>query len=333
VVTGGNTHILVVGGAGYIGSVVVEHLLKANYRVTVLDNLSRGHREAVLPGADLVEIDLADTDALANCFADGRFDAVMHFSASSLVGESVHQPLPYYRNNVANGANLLHSMVEHDVKRIVFSSTAALFGNAEKQPICEDDAKAPTNPYGRTKLAFEHLLEDCDTAYALRSVCLRYFNAAGATELCGEHHHPETHLIPLVLAAAAGTSGPITVFGSDYPTRDGTCIRDYIHVSDLADAHLLALQHLLDGGESQKFNLGNGQGFTVNEVIAAAQRVTGKPVPRQAGPRRAGDPPTLIASSQKIQSQLGWKPRFTDLDAIIQSAWNWMQKHPAGYSQ
>jgi UDP-glucose 4-epimerase len=219
------------------------------------------------------------------------------------------------------------------VKNIVFSSTAAIFGEPAKQPIEEDDRKAPTNPYGRTKLFFEHLLDDCDTAYGLRSVCLRYFNAAGATERCGEHHEPETHLIPLVLETARGKRESIMIFGDDYPTKDGTCVRDYIHVSDLAQAHILAVRHLLSGGTSEKFNLGNGQGFSVKEVCSAAERVTGKAVTVKMGPRRAGDPATLIASSAKIRDQLGWQPKHAELDSIIESAWNWSKRNPTGYNE
>lgn len=328
-----SSSVLVVGGAGYIGSVAVEHLLAAGYKVTVLDNMSRGHRGAVCEGAELVVADLSDAAALDALFARVQFDAVMHFSASSLVGESVQEPLTYYQNNIGNGTRLLQAMVKHGVLKIIFSSTAAVFGDAPKQPISEDDAKAPTNPYGRTKLFFEHLLDDCDRAYGLRSVCLRYFNAAGATERCGEDHRPESHLIPLILEAASGTRPAITVFGEDYPTKDGTCVRDYIHVSDLADAHILALRYLLDGGTSDKFNLGNGQGFSVRDVVAAAEAVTGKTVPVEIGPRRAGDPAVLVASSEKICQQLGWKPRYIDMQSIITPAWNWMQRHPKGYAE
>ena len=324
--------ILVVGGAGYIGSVTVEHLLEAGYAVTVLDNLSRGHRAAVADGAALVVGDLADKTKLSELFSTHDFDAVMHFSASSLVGESVGAPLDYYQNNLGNGTNLLQTMVSAGVQRIVFSSTAAIFGDAVKQPIAEDDPRAPANPYGRTKLMFENLLDDCDAAYGLRSVCLRYFNAAGATERFGEDHRPETHLIPLVLEAARGSRDAIKVFGDDYPTKDGTCVRDYIHVADLAQAHVLALGHLLDGGASEKFNLGNGQGFTVREVIAAAERVTGNVVPWEVAARRAGDPAVLVASSEKIRNALGWKPNHMGLDGIIGSAWRWMEQHAQGYA-
>ncbi|MGI8908768.1 MAG: UDP-glucose 4-epimerase GalE [Candidatus Sumerlaeaceae bacterium] len=323
--------VLVVGGAGYIGSVTVEHLVAAGHSVVVLDNLSRGHRHAVVDGAELVVGDLCDNKMLETLLATRRFEAVMHFSASSIVGESVQAPLDYYQNNIANGANLLQAMRANGVQNIVFSSTAAIFGDAAKQPICEDDLKAPANPYGRTKLVFEHLLDECEAAYGLRSVCLRYFNAAGATENCGEDHRPETHLIPLILQAARGMGEAITIFGDNYPTRDGTCVRDYVHVSDLAGAHILALRHLLEGGRSEKFNLGNGQGFTVREVIAAAERVAGKSVPYRTGARRTGDPNMLVASSEKIRRELGWQPKYPQLNDIIESAWNWMQKNPDGY--
>ena len=324
-------HILVAGGAGYIGSTTVEHLVQNGYKVTVIDNLSKGHRPAIHPDADFVPMDLADTSSLKALFSNSHFDGVMHFCASSLVGESVLAPFQYYRNNIANGLNLVEAMVEHGVKAFVFSSTAAIFGEPETQPITEDAPKNPLNPYGRTKLFFEHLLQDADKAYGLKSVCLRYFNAAGATSERGEDHRPETHLIPLILDVARGKRESITVFGKDYPTKDGTCVRDYIHVLDLAEAHRLAIEYLIADNESNAFNLGNGQGFSVKEVIDAVERVTGKSINVVTGERRPGDPAVLIASSDKIRNQLGWEPRYANLDDVISSAWNWHLENPNGY--
>lgn len=324
-------NILVAGGAGYIGSVTVEQLIRAGHQVSVLDNLSRGHAEAVPSEAAFLQGDLADEAFLDRVFSGRRFDAVMHFSASSLVGESVTDPAAYYYNNLSNGIKLVRAMLAHDVKRFVFSSTAAVFGEPKSVPIKEDDAKQPENPYGRTKLFFEAFLHDCDVAYGLKSVCLRYFNAAGATVNCGEDHSPETHLIPIVLQVASGKRDALQVFGRDYATPDGTCVRDYIHVVDLANAHLLAVDHLGKGGSSRAFNLGNGSGYSVLQVINAAERVTGKPIAYKVGERRAGDPATLVASSEKIRSELGWTPQFPELEPIIQSAWAWMQAHPNGY--
>lgn len=325
--------ILVAGGAGYIGSVTVEHLVESGHEITVLDNLSRGHRAAVHPAAKLETFDLSDSEALNTLFTNGQFDAVMHFCASSLVGESVQQPLGYYRNNVCNGLNLVEAMVKHGVNRFVFSSTAAIFGEPESQPITEETPKQPLNPYGRTKLYFEHLLKDAETAHGLKSVCLRYFNAAGATAERGEDHRPESHLIPLIIDAARGKREFITVFGDDYPTPDGTCVRDYIHVSDLAQAHILAVEHLATAATGNAFNLGNGLGFSVKQVIDAVEKVTGKKVQVKMGERRAGDPAVLVASSEKIRSTLGWDPKFPQLEEIVESAWKWVQKNPEGYPE
>lgn len=325
--------ILIAGGAGYIGSITVQHLVENGDSITVIDNLSRGHRAAVHPDAKFENVDLADAAGLDRIFAAGQFDGVMHFCASSLVGESVHQPLDYYRNNICNGLNLIEAMVRHDVKNFVFSSTAAIFGEPELQPITEETPRQPLNPYGRTKLYFEGLLKDADHAHGIKSVCLRYFNAAGATEERGEDHRPETHLIPLILDAARGRREAITVFGTDYPTSDGTCVRDYIHISDLAQAHILAIQSLHAGASSDAFNLGNGKGFSVKEVIHAVEKVTGLTVPVKEGPRRAGDPAVLVASSEKIRQKLNWQPRYTDLESIVQTAWDWLQKNPDGYAE
>lgn len=325
--------ILVAGGAGYIGSITVEHLIENGDEVTVIDNLSRGHRAAVHPQARFEQVDLADPQSLDSVFEAGNFEAVMHFCASSLVGESVTQPLDYYRNNIGNGINLVDSMVRHGVKKFVFSSTAAIFGEPESPTITEDSPKAPLNPYGRSKLYFESILQDAEAAHGLKSVCLRYFNAAGATAERGEDHRPETHLIPLIFDAVRGRRESITVFGDDYPTNDGTCVRDYVHVSDLAQAHILAVRYLGNAPTGNAFNLGNGKGFSVKEVIAAVETVTGKKVPVTQGSRRAGDPATLVASSAKIRSNLGWLPRYNKLESIVETAWNWTLNHPDGYGK
>lgn len=322
--------VLVTGGAGYIGSVVTEQLLGDGHDVVVFDDLSKGHREAVVAGVDLVHASLVDAETLTRTLNERAIDAVIHMAASSLVGESVEQPNKYYQNNVVAGLVLLEAMLASDVKRLVFSSTAAVYGEPEAQPIEESAPSNPTNPYGETKLAFEHALKWFDHAYGLRYASLRYFNAAGATENCGEDHDPETHIIPIALQAAAGKRSHVEIFGEDYPTPDGTCIRDYIHVIDLARAHIQALEALSEG--SRIYNLGcGGAGYSVRDVIDTAQRVTGKQIPTRFGPRRPGDPAILVASSDRIKSELGWQPRFQDLGLIIESAWRWMQTHPDGY--
>jgi UDP-glucose 4-epimerase len=321
--------ILVVGGAGYIGSVTVEQLLKAGHEVVVFDNLLKGHREAVPPAATFIEGDMGDAGALDKLFGAHKIDAVMHFAALSLVGESVTQPDKYFRNNVANGLVLLDGMLRAGVKKFVFSSTAAVYGEPTEWPIHEDFPHQPTNPYGESKLAFEKVLKWYENAYGLRYATLRYFNAAGATERVGEDHDPETHLIPLILQVAQGKREAISMFGDDYPTPDGTCVRDYIHVVDLADAHVRALG-ILDE-RSGIFNLGNGKGFSVKEVIDAARKVTGHAIPAIVAPRRAGDPAVLVASSVRIREQLGWEPRHPDVETIIADAWRWHQTHPHGY--
>lgn len=321
--------ILVCGGAGYIGSHMVRCLSERGHAVTVLDNLSTGHREAVQWGT-LVEADLLYPQTLEAAFAGHRFDAVMHFCARSLVGESVADPYAYYANNVAGTLNLLETMRRHGVDRLVFSSTAAVFGQPQAALIDEDHPKAPINPYGASKLMVERILADAAQAYGLRSVALRYFNAAGATpDACiGEAHRCETHLIPNVLRSVLGTGAPLKVFGDDYDTPDGTCVRDYVHVEDLAQAHLLALAYLDQRPGAHAFNLGNGRGFSVAQVIAAVERVTGRPVRYEIAARRPGDPDSLVASSQRARSALSWHPLWTDLDAIIESAWRW-HRHPA----
>ncbi|MEW6611882.1 MAG: UDP-glucose 4-epimerase GalE [Pseudomonadota bacterium] len=316
--------ILVVGGAGYIGSHMVKMLLQAGHQVTTLDNFSAGYQDAVL-GGELVAGDLADRELLDHLFRDRRFDGVMHFASYIQVGESVLDPGKYYRNNFTNTLNLLDAMVQHGVRAFIFSSTAAIFGEPRYIPIDEQHPKAPINPYGRSKWMVEQALADYDRAYGLKSVALRYFNAAGADPdgQLGERHDPETHLIPLVLQAASGRRPHITVYGRDYDTPDGTCIRDYIHVLDLCQAHLLALEQLWAGGESAAYNLGNGQGFSVQEVIDTARRVTGREIPVLDGERRAGDPARLVADSRRAQEILGWQPRYADLATIIEHAWRW----------
>jgi UDP-glucose 4-epimerase len=325
-----NNKILVVGGAGYIGSHMVKDLLDAGYHVITLDDLSTGHRE-LLPGGEFIEGGLGDTVLLDNLFSTHKISAVMHFAAFSLVGESVEKPLKYYRNNMAATAELLDAMIRHSVKRFIFSSTAAVYGEPVDIPITEIHPCTPTNPYGESKIAVERMLKDCDSAYGLKYTSLRYFNAAGADKSgkIGERHHNETHLIPLVLEVAVGRRENIKIFGADYPTPDGTCIRDYIHVSDLSGAHLLALDSLLSGGDSAVYNLGNNRGYSVREVIELARKVTGKPIPAIEADKRAGDPAILIASSEKIKKKLGWKPEYEDLETIIKTAWKWHQKEAA----
>lgn len=317
-------HVLVCGGAGYIGSHMAKHLAAHGIAVTVLDNLSTGRREAVRWGP-LIEADLMQPNTLDPVFADARFDAVMHFCARSLVGESVVQPYDYYANNVTGTLNLLRAMQRHGVDKLVFSSTAAVFGMPVAELIDEEHPKAPINPYGASKLMVERILEDAARAYGLRSVALRYFNAAGASPDgdIGECHDPETHLIPNVLRAALGRGPGLKVFGNDYPTRDGTCIRDYVHVDDLAQAHMLALDYLLAHEGAHAFNLGNGRGFSVADVIDAAQRITGHNIPYQLAARRHGDPPVLVASNARARADLNWAPRYATIEPIIESAWRW----------
>jgi len=316
--------ILVVGGAGYIGSHMVKMLSLAGHHVVTLDNLSNGYRDAVKYG-DFVEGDIADSVLLDKLFAENQFDGVMHFASYIQVGESVEKPSMYYRNNVTNTQVLLDAMVEHDIKSFIFSSTAATFGEPEYTPIDEKHPQAPINPYGHSKLMVEQILADFDHAYGLKSVSLRYFNAAGADpdgEL-GERHIPETHLIPLVLQAASGRRESITVFGDDYDTPDGTCIRDYIHINDLCSAHLLALEYLVNGGETKAYNMGNGEGYSIKELIDVAKSVTGNDFTVVMGERRDGDPARLVADSKLLQSELSWKPEYPDLETIIRHAWEW----------
>ena len=319
--------ILVIGGAGYIGSHMVLDLLRAGYPVITLDNLSRGHRELV-PGGDFVQGDLGNPADLDAVFRRYPVAAVMHFAAWSLVGESVEKPLAYYRNNVADTITLLETMQRHGIRRFIFSSTAAVYGEPRQTPITEAHPCAPTNPYGATKLAVERLLSDVGAAAGMSFSILRYFNAAGADAAgaIGERHRPETHLIPLVLQVATGERDAISIFGEDYPTPDGTCLRDYIHVSDLTQAHLLALEALLEDGGNTTYNLGNSTGYSVRQVIDTAREITGHPIPALAAARRAGDPAILIADSGRIRAELGWKPRYERLDDIIRTAWDWHRK-------
>jgi len=319
--------ILVVGGAGYIGSHMVKMLLDSGHEVITFDNLSSGFRDAVLGGV-FVEGDLADISALDDMFTLYQPDAVMHFASYIQVGESVQHPDKYYLNNFTNTLNLMNAMIKHGVNNFIFSSTAAVFGEPEYVPIDEGHAKNPLNPYGRSKWMVEQVLADYERAYGLKSVCLRYFNAAGADPdgLLGERHEPETHLIPLVLQSLSGKRSHISVFGRDYDTPDGTCLRDYIHIVDLCSAHLLALTKLVETGKSMRFNLGNGSGFSVQEVIAAAERVTGKKVKVIEAPRRDGDPARLVADSRLAKTELNWNPVYPDLDSMISHAWNWEMK-------
>lgn len=324
--------IFVAGGAGYVGSHCVRRLVAAGHHVTVFDDLSAGHREAVPPQVTFVHGDLGDMPKLDGVFGGGRYDAVMHFAAKLNVGESVTEPLLYYRNNVADTLNLLECMRAHGVERIVFSSSCAVYGEPARLPITEELPKQPINPYGRTKLAVEWMLQDSATAWGLGSVALRYFNAAGAAAdgTIGEDHAAETHLIPLVLQVALGQREHIKVFGTDYPTRDGTCVRDYVHVEDLAEAHLLAI----DGcrpGVAEAYNVGTGNGQTVREVIETVRAVTGHAIPTVEVERRPGDPPALFADASAIGERYGWRPHYPDLRPIVESAWRWHRSHPGGF--
>lgn len=322
-----DSRVLVVGAGGYIGSHMVQALLDAGYQVTSLDNFSTGYRDAIL-GGNVVEADLGDKAALETVLSRNRFDAVMHFASSIEVAESVVDPAKYYRNNVLNTLNLLDAMRSTDIKRLIFSSSAAVYGEPPKTPIDESCPTKPTNPYGRSKLIVEQMLSDFEPAYGLKSVSLRYFNAAGADpqSRIGERHDPETHLIPNLLQVASGRKPSAWLFGRDYPTPDGTCIRDFVHVCDLCDAHLLALDHLLSGGSSNFFNLGNGRGYSILEVIESVKRITGQTLAIEDKPRRTGDPARLVASNEQIGDQLGWAPKLSDLDRIVEDAWNW-EKH------
>lgn len=326
-------NILVLGGAGYIGSHAVHQLVAEGYHVTVVDNLQTGHETAIHPSAFFFKGDIRDRELLRCVFSEVKVDGVVHFAANSLVGESMQNPLKYFDNNVYGTQVLLEVMAEFSVKHIVFSSSAATYGDQKTMPITECMATNPTNAYGETKLMMEKMMKWCNIAKGLNYVSLRYFNVAGAhhSGVIGEDHSPETHLIPIILQVAMGQRGHISIYGNDYPTPDGTCIRDYIHVEDLIAAHILALQYLFGGGKSDIFNLGSSRGFSVLEMIEAARAVTGHPIPKVFADRRAGDPSRLIASSQKAKDILGWKPTRTSIHQIIADAWNWQQSHPNGY--
>jgi len=330
-----NMAILVLGGAGYIGSHTVYELIDTGRDVMVADNLQTGFKAAVHPKARFYQLDIRDRAALDVLFQAEKIDGVIHFAASSQVGESMSDPLKYYDNNLYGTMVLLQAMVAHGVDKIVFSSTAATYGEPELVPILETDQTVPTNCYGQTKLSMEQMMDWVSKAHGLRYVALRYFNACGAhpSGKIGEAHKPETHLIPLILQVPNGKREKVSIYGDDYPTLDGTCVRDYIHVTDLAQAHILALDYLLKGGENNVFNLGNGVGFSVKEVISVARAVTGHPIPAEIALRRAGDPAQLVASSEKAMAVLGWKPQYDDLNIIVSSAWAWHESHPNGYEE
>ncbi|HEY78759.1 MAG TPA: UDP-glucose 4-epimerase GalE [Dehalococcoidia bacterium] len=324
--------VLVTGGAGYVGSVVAEELLKEGFGVIVLDNLQEGHHDAVPEGAEFMVADITVRQELEKVFAQNRIDAVMHMAAETVVPVSMTDTTRHFRCNVVGGLNLLDAMLEHDVRRLIFSSSAAVYGEPQADEIGEDHPKVPLNPYGETKLIFERILEWYGRAYQLKFICLRYFNAAGASRRLGEDHQPETHLIPNVLRAALDRSAPVTLFGTDYPTRDGSCVRDYVHVIDIARAHILALKRLEDRS-GRAYNLGSGGGHSVIEVVEVARQVTGVDIPAKVSARRPGDPAVLVASSALARQELGWKPEYEGLEGIVSSSWRWMKEHPRGYSR
>ena len=327
-------NVLVIGGAGYIGSHAVNKLIKKGYSVSVLDNLVTGHRDAVDQSATFYLGDIRDKAMLNQIIQEEQIEAIFHFAASSLVGESVEKPLKYFNNNVVGMEVLLEAMQENNVKKIIFSSTAAVYGDVQASLITEDEPKAPTSPYGESKLMMENMIKWCDLAHGIKFVSLRYFNVAGAlsTGEIGEDHDPETHLIPIVLQTALGQRDAMTIFGDDYNTPDGTCIRDYVHVEDLIDAHILALEYLNTNTESQIFNLGSSTGYSVKEIVEASRKVTGKEIPVKIGERRAGDPAKLVAASEKAREILGWKPAYETIEGIIQTAWDWHEANPEGYA-
>jgi len=331
-------NILVTGGAGYVGSIVSEELSKNGYQVIIMDNLQQGHREAVPRGTEFIHGDISDTQALEQVFKQNNIDAVMHMAAETVVEYSMSEPKRFFHSNVVGGINLLDAMLRHDVSRLIFSSSAAVYGEARSIPIEEEAPQNPTNAYGESKLMFEHILKWYEKAYGLKYISLRYFNCAGASNLLGEDHHPETHLISNILRVALNRGNPVPIFGTDYPTKDGTCVRDYVHVLDIAQAQLLALQRLSEAElsseqSSRVYNLGTGEGYSVLEVIDAARRITRDEISVRDCPRRRGDPAVLVASSKRARQELGWQPKFQDLDSIIRSAWNWMSTHPNGYER
>ena len=323
-------NIIVTGGAGYVGSIVAEELLRKGYKVVILDNLQQGHRQAILPEAELVIADICDAEALEQVFYRHQIDAVMHMAGETVVEYSMTDPRRFFRNNIVGGINLLDTMLKHEVAKLIFSSSAAIYGQPDSTPIEEDHPTLTINSYGETKLMFERILKWYGKAYHIKHVSLRYFNAAGASELLGEDHYPETHLIPNVLKAAWDKDSHVSIFGTDYPTKDGSCIRDYVHVIDIAQAHILALEKI-EQLSGNAYNLGNGEGYSVLEVVEAAKKVTGTDIPMDISPRRAGDPAVLVASSKRAKAELGWKPEFPEIEAIIASAWSWLKKHPKGY--
>lgn len=325
--------IAVLGGAGYIGSHTVAQLVKAGQDVVVLDNLITGHKRAVDPKARFYQGDIRDYHFLSQVFSQEKIDGIIHFTAFSIVPESMKDPLKYFDNNTSGMITLLEAMNQFGIRKIVFSSTAATYGEPKQVPIHEEDPQVPTNPYGESKLAMEKIIKWADVAYGIKFVALRYFNVAGAMPdgSIGEDHHPETHLIPIILQAAAGTRDGLQIFGDDYPTKDGTNVRDYVHVVDLADAHILAMKYLSEGHDSNAFNLGSATGFSNLEILNAARKVAGQPIPAKIGPRRPGDPSTLIAASDKARTILGWSPKFDDVGQVIATAWNWHQTHPEGF--
>jgi UDP-glucose 4-epimerase len=326
------TKVLVTGGAGYVGSVVTEELVKKGYEVLVIDNLQYGHREAVSPEARFVQADIGDSVALARVFQGNKIDAVIHMAADSIIERSMTDPMRCFQNNVANGLNLLAAMVKYNVGKIIFSSSAAIYGKPRVKLIRESQSKKPVNTYGESKLIFERILDWYGRAYGLKHISLRYFNAAGASETNGEDHRPETHLIPNILKAILDENSSINIYGNDYPTKDRTCVRDYVHVVDIARAHILALDKI-SNLKNKAYNLGNGEGYSVMEVVKAAKLVTGKDIAIRVGPRRAGDPAVLVASSQLACEELRWKPEFPDIHSILNTAWKWLKVHPNGYGR
>ena len=324
-------NILVTGAAGYIGSILTEELVKEGNFVIALDNLQQGHREAVSPEAEFVQADLGNPEEVDPVFHRFQIDAVMHLAAESIVAHSMTDPGKFFRNNVIYGINLLDTMLKHGVRKLIFSGTAAVYGEPKEVPIKESEPERPVNPYGESKLMFEGILHWYEHAYGLKFISLRYFNAAGASERFGEDHNPETHLIPNILKVALGQLGEIPVFGNDYPTPDGSCIRDYVHVLDIAKAHILALKYLEKNTGNKIYNLGTNKGYSVLEAIETARKVSGARIPATIYPQRQGDPALLVANSELAKSELGWRPEFSDLESIIGSAWQWQQKHPHGY--
>lgn len=323
-------NVLVTGGAGYVGSVVVEGLIKSGHKVVSLDNMQQGHQEAILGGVEFIPADVCDGEALDNVFARHEFDAVVHMAAETLVEYSITDPKRYFRSNILGGINLLDAMLKYKVYRMIFSSSAAIYGEPQRNIIDENHPKSPINSYGESKLMFENILNWYGKAYGIKHISLRYFNAAGGTKSLGEDHRPETHLIPNVLKAAWCRSEPVHLFGADYQTKDGSCVRDYVHVEDIAQAHILALDRLTEIG-SGAYNLGNGTGYSVFEVVKTAEKVTGVKIPVEVSQRRPGDPAVLVASSKRAKQELCWEPQFPELESIIQSAWEWLLEHPDGY--